>query len=424
MTETSMIWFSWAVLVSVLTVVASGRISMDLAAWCGLMLLAVFRIAPGAVLFSGLSHPALITIVAVMIMSEGIAASGALAGLGLAISKRTRTVQEQILSVSLFTSLMSAFMNNVGAVGLILPTAVRMADRAKVHRGVFGMPLAFASILGGTMTLIGSAPNIIVSSYLFQQSGIQLRMFDFLPHGLAIILSAILLWQISLTFGFSPMRNSPLTSNPMAPEVLPPPVAGVMATPTRRWTVIWSLLGIVLVSYGFLTPAVGFSGVVILFVLTRVMTIKQIYRSIELPIVFFLSGMIGIGQTMEHIGGLDALSRWLLPQIMQLSPVVLIAIILGVAMLLSNAINNAAAAVVMVPIAYSLAIQTQAVSATALLMAVAAGANLALILPTHQASLLVLSKAPFSFSTYIRSGLALSLITSLAAIAAIILIWN
>jgi di/tricarboxylate transporter len=424
MSETLTQWVSWAVLAGVLLFVASGKTAIDRVAWAGLMILALLRVAPLPVLLSGFGHPALITIVAVMIMSQGIAASGVLSGLGLKIASKTRTLQGQILATSLLSAFLSAFMNNVGAVGLVLNTATRMADRARVHRGVFGMPLAFASILGGTLTLIGSAPNIIVSSYLHSLTGSGFRMFDFVPHGLAIIFSFVLLWQVSLRLGFLPIRNMPNLQNPKPVDVPAPSQPGLLATPKRRATVGIVGTAVILVSAGAIAPAVGFGSVVLLLVAARVISSTEAYSSIELPIVVFLAAMIGIGQALESVGALAKVSEKLIPFAEQLPGPLLLVVIFFSAVLFANAINNTAAAVIMAPIAAALAGQTAGITIQAALMAVAAGANLALVLPTHQATLLVLSKAPFSIPIYIRSGIVLTIVSGLAASLMIIFVWN
>ncbi len=424
MSETMLQWITWAVLTGVLLSVATGKFPMDLTAVTGLLLLGLVRAAPQSILFSGFGHPALITILAVMIMSQAIASSGILSGLGLKIAARSKTLQGQILATSMVTAGLSAFMNNVGAVGLVLNTATRMADRARVHRGLFGMPVAFASILGGTLTLIGSAPNIIVASYLYSVSGQSFKMFDFAPHGAAILISFVLLWQISLKLGFSPIRSLQTLQETVSVSVPPPSQPGLLATPKRRFTVLVLSTAILLVSAGIIGPAIGFGSVVILLIAAGVISSQEAYSSIELPIIFFLGAMIGIGQTLDHVGALDQLSALLLPVMGGLNPLSLLMVILFGTAAFSNAINNSAAAVIMAPIAASLASQSSGVSLPAVLMAVAAGANLALILPTHQAALLVLSKAPFSIPLYIRSGAVLTVFAGVAAALTIFLLWN
>jgi len=158
-------------LIIVLSLIASGRFRMDLVALCGLLVLGLTGAAPPEVIFSGFGHPALATIISVYLVSQGIVESGLLRGLGQAVARRVQNLRGQTLSIAAVGSLLSAVMNNVGAVGLMLPTAVRMARRSGSDPGSFGLPLAMASILGGTVTLIGSAPNIIIASYMASATG-------------------------------------------------------------------------------------------------------------------------------------------------------------------------------------------------------------------------------------------------------------
>jgi di/tricarboxylate transporter len=185
---------AWVVLLAVLVLIASGRFRIEMVALAGLLVLGVLGAAPPAVIFSGFGHPALATIIAIFLVSQGIINSGLMLGLGQALARRTHSQRGQILGVALAGSLLSAFMNNVGAVGLMLPTAVRMARRSGSSPGNFGLPLSIASILGGTLTLIGSAPNIIIASYMLSSTGQPFKMFDFAPHGLAMLGTAFLAW--------------------------------------------------------------------------------------------------------------------------------------------------------------------------------------------------------------------------------------
>ncbi len=91
-----------------------------------------------------------------------------------------------MFSLSGITAFFSAFMNNVGAVSLLMPMAIRVSNRSKDLPSRFLMPLAFASLLGGLTTLIGTPPNIIISNFRQQESGEPFHMFDFTSVGLGI----------------------------------------------------------------------------------------------------------------------------------------------------------------------------------------------------------------------------------------------
>ncbi len=121
---------TWLVLCFILFSVVSDKIRYDLTAFAGLLGLGLLGFSETERLFSGFSDPALFTIAVVLVLSTGLAESGILTGLGQSIARKVHDPDRQILSVSAVTVLLSSMMNNVGAVGLILPTVQRMARRA------------------------------------------------------------------------------------------------------------------------------------------------------------------------------------------------------------------------------------------------------------------------------------------------------
>ncbi len=422
--------FTWGVLLVVLLAIASGRFRIEIVALSGLLLLGIAGVAPPNIIFSGFGHPALVTIITIFLVSQGIINSGLLRGLGQALARRLHSLRSQILGIAAVGSILSAFMNNVGAVGLMLPTAVRMANRSGSSTGSFGLPLAMASILGGTLTLIGSAPNIIISSHMFSSSGQSFKMFDFTPHGLAMLLTAFLLWLFCRACGMDPgaadlskATGSPedaqdySASNNEVIQLAP------LATREKKITLFVTILGVLMVSLYLLHPALGFGGAALALILFGILKPPDAYKSVDLNIVFFLGAMLGIGQTLEFTGALELLSTFLASHTEGFSPFWLILLLVFVSSSLSNAINNSAAAVFMAPLAVGIA-EGSSLELAAALMAVAAGSNMTLLLPTHQAALMVMSKAPFSTASFIRSGLVLSICCGLAAAGVIRLVWQ
>ncbi len=449
---------AWSVLILVLILIASGKARMDLVALSGLLILGLTGAAPPEVIFSGFGHPALATIISVFLVSQGIVESGLLRGLGQTVARRLKSLRGQTLSIAAVGSILSALMNNVGAVGLMLPTAVRMARRAGSDPGSFGLPLAMASILGGTTTLVGSAPNIIIASYMFSATGQSFKMFDYAPHGLSMLGIAFAFWYFCKSCGIDPGANGSRRpgnqSQPHKPHEQEPEngrktannQAGYNAEndteaerqeedleekyifspfATREKLVVLAIVlaAVLTVSFGLLHPAFGFGAAALLLIISGVLKPSVAYNSIDLKIVFFLGSMLGIGQTLEHSGALEMLSTVLAGFAEGLAPFWLVLILILVASILSNAINNSAAAVFMAPLAVGIAAESSLGTAAAL-MATAAGSNLTLLLPTHQAALMVMSRAPFSISSFMRFGLVLSLLCILAATVVITAFWQ
>lgn len=421
--------FTWSILLIVLLFIATGRYRIDLIALSGLLVLGVMGIAPTSILFSGFGHPALATIIAVFLVSEGIIQSQLLRGLGQSLARRVHSLRGQVLSLAATGAILSALMNNVGAVGLMIPTAVRMARRDNSPPGLFGLPLAMASLLGGTLTLIGSAPNIIIASYMYSATGQSFKMFDFAPHGLAMLGVALLIWLICRGCGLHPgaihrMReeNRKEEKEIHQQEDISIPFAP-LSTRDKKITLLVITGAVLTVSLGLVHPSLGFGGAVLLLLFTRVLQLPEAYRSIDLTIVFFLGAMLSIGSILEYTESLDVLSRLLEDLTTGLSAFSLLVLLVFVSSALSNGINNAAAAVFMAPLAVSLA-ETGTIEIGAALMAVAAGANMTLLLPTHQAVLMVMSKAPFSIPSFMKAGLLLTISCGFAAAAIIAMVWQ
>ncbi len=407
----------WVVLAIVLALVASGRARSDFVALAGLVFLGLAGAAPPEILFAGFSHPAVITVAAVLVVSAGITASGALRGIGIALAHRLPGVRGQILGLGTITALLSAFMNNVGALGITLPAAERMARRAGVEPGVFGLPLAQAAILGGTLTLIGSAPNLIISSYRAGAGGAGFGMFAFAPHGLAALVAGVIVWSIG-----SRDASSPISAPDHEEDAASTPLPG----PTSNRAVVLGMVGIavVVVAFGLVPAPVGFAAAGLVFVATGVLPPAEVYRRMRLRVVVFLAGMIGLGEVLEFTGGLDMATQAVLPGVTGLPGPALVIAFLFASTILSNAINNSAAAVIMGGLAPSVAeFPGVAANADALWMAVAAGACIALILPTHQATVLAMARTPFAPIRFVRAGLTLTLASGVAAGLVIWWIW-
>ena len=163
-----------------------GRWRYDLVAMFALMSTVVAGLVEPGEAFEGFGHPAVITVAAVLIISSALRNAGVVDEVASRISHLTETPILHIAALTAVVTVASAFMNNVGALALLLPIALSTAHERKRSPGLILMPLAFGSLLGGMMTLIGTPPNIIVASIRAQESGEPFGMFDFAPVGLPI----------------------------------------------------------------------------------------------------------------------------------------------------------------------------------------------------------------------------------------------
>lgn len=190
MTTQQMILLS--VLVGTLIMFIWGRWRYDMVA-VGALLICVFaKLVPASSAFSGFGHPAIITVACVLILSYGLQTSGAVDVLTRHILPAQAGTTLTIAILTGVAALLSGFMNNIGALALLMPVAIQIARRQNVPPGQILMPLAFGSILGGMTTLIGTPPNLIVSSFRAQNGAGSFAMFDYTPVGLAVAASGVI----------------------------------------------------------------------------------------------------------------------------------------------------------------------------------------------------------------------------------------
>jgi di/tricarboxylate transporter len=178
-----------------------GRWRHDMVAVAALLACVFAGLVPYGDAFAGFAHPAVITVACVLVLSHGLQTSGAVDALTRRVLPAKAGPTLAIFSLTALAALLSAFMNNVGALALLIPVAMRIAVRLDLPPGKVLMPLAFGSILGGTTTLIGTPSNLIVSG-LRDAAGLgSFGMFDFTPVGLTltalgIVLIGLIGWRL------------------------------------------------------------------------------------------------------------------------------------------------------------------------------------------------------------------------------------
>jgi di/tricarboxylate transporter len=163
-----------------------GRWRHDMVA-LGALLACVFAgLVPGADAFAGFGHPAVITVACVLVLSRGLQTTGVIDAVTQRLLPKSAGPTLTIAALTGLGALLSAFMNNVGALALLMPVAIQIAAKQGLPPGRTLMPLAFGSILGGMTTLIGTPPNLIVSGFRAEAGNGAFGMFDFTPVGLAV----------------------------------------------------------------------------------------------------------------------------------------------------------------------------------------------------------------------------------------------
>lgn len=188
------------------------RLRHDVVAICGLLACVLTGLTGSEDAFSGFSHPAVITVALVLMISAGMKRAGVITLIADRIEPYTENVIAHVAVLVGTVAVASAFMNNVGALALMLPEAVATAQSRGRPPAMFLMPLAFGSLLGGMGTLIGTPPNIIIASFRPAAEGPPFAMFDFTPVG-ASVAAAGLVYLILVGWRLVPHREADSTSD-------------------------------------------------------------------------------------------------------------------------------------------------------------------------------------------------------------------
>ncbi len=181
MTQDQIILFS--LFGAVFALLLWGKFRYDLVAFSALLVGVVLGVVPAKDAFSGFGHPATLVVALVLVVSAGLVRSGAVFLITRTLVDSSRRLGGHIALMGGIGAVLSAFMNNVAALALLMPVDIQTARKAGRSPGLSLMPLSFATILGGMATLIGTPPNIIIASIREDALGEPFRMFDFAPVG-------------------------------------------------------------------------------------------------------------------------------------------------------------------------------------------------------------------------------------------------
>ncbi len=180
------------ILVAAVILFVTELVRVDVVALMVLISLALTGVLTPAQAVSGFSNPAVITVWAVFILSGGLSRTGVAGILGRQVLRLAGDSEGRLVMVIMVTAAsLSAFMNNVGVAALLLPVVMDISRRTRRAPSKLLIPLAFSSLLGGLMTLIGTPPNILVSAALGEHGLEPFKMFDFTPVGAGVVLAGI-----------------------------------------------------------------------------------------------------------------------------------------------------------------------------------------------------------------------------------------
>ncbi|AJA09475.1 TrkA domain-containing protein [Sphingopyxis fribergensis] len=191
-------WLSIATLAGMMALFVWGRFRYDVTAIIALLAALLFGIVKPKDAFAGFSDDIVIIVGSALVMSAAVQRSGIIETAIGFVSKRITRIRSQLLLLTASVGVASALVKNVGALAMLMPAAVQMAKKNDTSPSVYLMPMSFASLLGGLMTLVGTSPNVIVSKVREDMTGQPFGMFDYFPTGLGLLVVGL----IFLRFGY------------------------------------------------------------------------------------------------------------------------------------------------------------------------------------------------------------------------------
>jgi di/tricarboxylate transporter len=581
----------FATLAVTLVLFGVGPWRYDLVALLALLVLCLVGIVPAAEAFTGFGHPAVVTVAAVLVISAALRSAGVVDVLGAWMARAGERPAVQVIVLTTLVAVCSGFMNNIGALAILMPVAIQLARSQGRSPSYLLMPLAFGSLLGGMTTLIGTPPNIIIASFRAETIGEAYGMFSFGPVGAGLTVVGVLFvglagWRlipqrkgqasaadlfeidkytaelrlaenskanemtirelggavdadytiiglaqgkrrivmpagghqlkrgdvlliegdaetiklISDELGLELVGDQQLRDELMKSEaveimeaivkpdsraaglsagkldlrrrfgvnllgvarqghrvsqrlrdlrfrggdilllqgdsaalqqtltalgLLPLAVRGLQIGRPRRLLLTSGLFAaaIVATTAGWLPVQIALSACAVAMVLSRLLTVREMYEAVDWSVIVLLGAMIPVGVAMETTGGAAVIAQGLQSLAGGLPPSVSIGAVLVVTTLLSNVLNNAACAVLMAPIALRLA-EGLSASPDPFLMAVAVGASCAFLTPIgHQSNTLVMGPGGYRFGDYLYLGLPLTVITWAVGLPLILSCW-
>jgi len=182
----------FSLLILIFIVFALNRVRYDMVAFAALIIASVIGLVPTNEVFLGFGHPAVIIVALVLIISRGLVYSGAVELITQHLSKFISNVTSHIVIMGSVSAILSSFINNIAALAILMPADISINKKAKRNPSNTLMALSFASILGGMITMIGTAPNIVIATYRGETLGEPYGMFDFFYVGIIVAIVGVI----------------------------------------------------------------------------------------------------------------------------------------------------------------------------------------------------------------------------------------
>lgn len=353
--------------------------------------------------FAGFINQNVILFVAMFVVGGALFETGVTDKIGGIVTRYARSEKQLIVIIMLVCGILSGFLSNTGTAAVLIPVVIGAAVKSGYAQSRLLMPLAFASALGGNLSLIGSPGNLIAQSAL-EQVGQRFGFFEYAKLGIPMLLCGIIYF---LTIGYKLLPAQSVSTagkSEKSRKVDCPKYKQVIAVLVLVFTVLGMIFENVI---GLPIAIIGSIGALFL-VITRVITEKQAYQSIDSQTIFLFGGTLALAKALETTGAGAIMARSIIDLLgQQASPFLLLSAVLIISCVLTNFMSNTATAALLIPIGLSIA-NSMGADPRAVLMAIVIGCSCAYATPVGTpANMMIFSAGGYRFMDYVRVGLPL-----------------
>ncbi|MFG6150054.1 SLC13 family permease [Halobacillus sp. B23F22_1] len=367
--------------------------------------------------FMGFASTSVITIALLFIIGYSVFKSGMLLRFLQQFLKSNDKISTLVIKIMAPVSLLSGIMNNTPIVAMLTPTLREWAEKHEIAASKLLIPLSYAAILGGSITLYGSSTNLVVHGMLIDHGDKGFSIFEFAFIGIPLTLLGIL-YMAGIGHHLLPSLVPPqrLTHAPSLKKV---------RSSRHTWIVLLVLTAMIFsVTFHFLSIVKAALAGVILLLVTKSIRASEAKEAVNWSVVILMASAMGIGKAMENSG----LTELFTTAMMQIYPFIGLAgitfLLYLATMLLTEISHNIAAAVMMFPVGQTMAEQIE-IEPKMFALVIAISASCSFITPIgYQTNMIVYDAGGYQFKDFSRVGFGLSLLCALCTVGLALLIWG
>ena len=392
--------------------------------------LGILGVLPSKQVYAGLSNSTVVLFGGMFVIGAAMFKTGLAEAVGLWVVNKAGTGEVKLMgAVMLVTIILSSVSSNTGTVACLMPVIIGIAQAANIPASKELMPLAVAANVGGTITMIGTPPNVIVTGAL---SAAGLPSFGFFEFALIGVPLSVIVLAYMLTIGRKtiPSKSAGAMDADAVEAAKKEAGAGDDDAPkskTKMWISGLILLGVVaamalnLKTVPLQTAAVTGA---ILCVITGCLKEKEAYAGIDWVTIFLFAGMLSVATAMDKTGAGKLIADTVVGMMGEHpNPIILCAVLYLISNVLTQFMSNTASAALLAPIGISIA-QSIGADPKPVLMSIGIAASMAFATPmATPPNTLVLGPGGFSFNDYVKVGVPLCIITFIASVIIIPIFW-